>query len=105
MNLIIKYTIGFKEQEFIIILESAELEINEKFEIISNEIILLKNLEDSRITDKLNIIEKLILDIKLNINKKLEENTRIIVELKSKIEENKKILENNHKDLNILKKD
>ena len=97
--------IEFKEHEFIIILKREELNIKEKFDIIFNEIILLKKLEDSRINDKLKNLEELILDIKLNINKKLEENENIINKLKSKIEENKTLLEKNNKNINILKKE
>ena len=36
MYLIIKYMIGFKEHEFLIVLKKEELDINEKFEIIFN---------------------------------------------------------------------
>ena len=50
-------------------------------------------------------IEKLIIDIKDNLNKKLEENINIINILKKKIEENKISLENNKKIINLLKRE
>ena len=40
MNIIIKYIIGYDEHEFSIRLKRKESDINEKFELILNEIIL-----------------------------------------------------------------
>ncbi len=82
MNLIIRYQIGFMKHECLIPLIEKELDINEKFEIIFNEIILLKKLEDRRINEKFKKIEKLLLDIKYNVNKKFEENINFINLLK-----------------------
>ena len=59
MNLIIRYQIGFIEHECLIPLIQKELDNNEKFEIIFNEIILLKKFEDRRINEKFKKIEKL----------------------------------------------
>ena len=86
MNLIIRYPIGFNEHECLIPIIQKELDINEKFEIILNEIILLKKSEDRRINEKLKKIEKLLLDIKYNVNKKFEENINFINLLKNEIE-------------------
>ena len=61
MNLIIRYQIGFMKHECLIPLIEKELDINEKFEIIFNEIILLKKLEDRRINEKFKKIEKLLI--------------------------------------------
>ena len=81
MNLIIRYQIGFMKHECLIPLIEKELDINEKFEIIFNEIILLKKLEDRRINEKIKNIEKLLLDIKT----KFEENLNIINLLKNEV--------------------
>ena len=83
INIIMKYPIGFEEHECSLKLIKTESNINEKFEII----------------------EKLILDLKDNINKKLEDNLNMINELKNKIEKNKNNLINNNNIINILKND
>ena len=62
MNIIIKYPIVYKERECIIKLNKKEIEINEKFKMILNEIKLIKKERDKIINDKLNNIEKLLLE-------------------------------------------
>ena len=52
MDIIIRYIIEYKEYEYLIPLIKTESDINEKFEVIFNEIILLKRQEDKRINDK-----------------------------------------------------
>ena len=88
INIIIKYIIVYKEYECIIKLNKKEIEINEKFKIILNEIILLKKIENKRINDILNNIENILIDIKNKVNLKLEENENKIKELKKEIENN-----------------
>jgi len=56
---------------------------------------LNKKINNKTIDYKLEKIEKLILELKLDVYKKFEENINTINMLKNKIEENKILLENN----------
>ena len=103
INIIMKYPIGYDECECSIRLMKKELDINEKFEIILNEMILMKKDKNIEVNENFKKVEKLILEIKDNINKKLEEDLKVINELKKKIERNRINIENNHKIINILK--
>ena len=103
MNIKIKYPIAFKERECIIKLNKKEKEINDKFKMILNEIKLIKKERDKIINDKLNNIEKLIINIKDYVNKKLEENNNIINKLKSINEKNINNLEKNKEEIKLLK--
>ena len=103
MNIIIKYPIGIKEYESIIKLNKKEIGINEKFKIILNEIMIIKKDNDKIINDKLNNIEQLLIELKDNVNKKLEENKNIINKLKNINENNKNNLEKNKEEINLLK--
>ena len=105
INIIIKYPILYDEHECSLKLIKTESNINEKFEIILNEISLLKKDKNIEINEKFKNIEKLILDLKDNINKKLEDNLNMINELKDKIEKNKSNLIYNNNIINILKND
>ena len=105
MNIIIKYPIVYKERECIIKLNKKEIEINEKFKMILNEIELIKKERDKIINDKLNNIEKLLLELKEYIIKKLEENKNIINKLKSINEKNVNNLEKNKEEMKLLKND
>ena len=105
INIIMKYPVAFEEHECSLKLIKTELNINEKFEIILNEISLLKKDKNIEVNEKFKNIEKLIVDLKDNINKKLKENLNMIKELKNKIEKNKNNLINNNKIINILKND
>ena len=106
MNIIIGYTIEFKNKikqyKRLIPLIKADLDINKRFENIFNEIILLKKSKDLN-NDKLKKIEKLLLEIKSNVNKKLEENLNVINSLKKEIERNKIFMKNNKEDIILLK--
>ena len=93
INIIMRYIIGYDEEEYQIRLIKKKLHVNEKFEVLLNEIILMKKDKNSKIKENGKKIEKLIIDIKDNLNKKLEENINIINILKKKIEENKISLE------------
>ena len=103
MNLNLKLTIGFKEYEYLIILNKKELNINEKFEMIINKILLLKKSNNVLINDKFKEIEKLIFDLKDIVNKKMKENEDSINLLKNNIKDNKYLLQNNKKEIEYLK--
>ena len=79
------------------------VDINEKFEIIFNEIILLKKNKEMKINEHFKHIEKFIHNLKDDINKKFEDNLKIINELKDKIEKNRIYLKKNNEIINILK--
>ena len=98
-----KYIIGYDENKCSINLIKTESGINEKFEILLNEILLMKKDMNSKINEKLKKIEILIIDIKDNTNRKLEENINIKNTLKKKIENNTIKIENNNKILCALK--
>ncbi len=89
INLKIKLPIGFKEYECSIKLNKKELNINEKLELILNEILLLK--KSNNINDKFKEIEKLIFDLKDIINKKMKENEELINRLRNNIKDNQNI--------------
>ena len=101
----IKFTIGFKEHECSIDLNEKEYNINNRFEKVFSELFFLKSSKNEYLNDKLNEIEKLILNIKDLINKKLKENEKIINELKTKITKNKEFLMKNEKDFYHFKKE
>lgn len=104
INLIIKYPLLFQEQECIIVLKKEELDVNEKFDAILKEIMLIRE-NYIPIYDKLKEIEILISELKLDVNRKFEENINIIEMLKNKIEKNKIYLENNNNQIKCIKKD
>ncbi len=103
INVIIKYQLGNKDNECLLTLIKEELDINEKFELIFNKIISLKNNKEIKIDEYFKNIEKLLIDLKEDINKKLEDNVNKINELKNEIEKNKIDVENNNKIIKILK--
>ena len=104
INLKFKLPIGFnKEYEYSIKLNKKELNINEKLEIIINEIIFLKQSNNILINHKLKEIEELIFDLKDIINKKMKENEELINILKNQIKNNENLLENNKKEIKYLK--
>ena len=88
IELKIKLTIGFNEYESLIKLNKKELNINEKFEIITYEILLLKKINNTIINNKIKEVEKLFSNLKSSVNKKLKENSKTISMLKIKIEDN-----------------
>lgn len=72
-----------------------ELLINEKFEIIINEVNEIKKSNDKLIKNKFNDIEKILLDLKESTNKTIKGNIESINSLKSKIKENEDLLKKN----------
>ena len=103
IELIIKLPIGFKEYECSIILKKNEFRIDDKFEIILKEILLLK--KNKNIVSDLNKIENLLDNLKSSVKQKLNENMMIIKLLELKIENNKDIIEKNKNDINKLKEE
>ena len=102
-NILVKYPLGIKDYECLIPLKTADIDINKKFEIIFNEISLLKINRDSSIDDKIRNIETLLLNVKNYVNQKLQENQIIIDALEAKIQNNITNLEKNRKIINLLK--
>ena len=105
INIIINYIIGFKEHQCSIVLNEKEYNINKKFENIFSELNLLKNSKSYYLNEKLNEIKQLILDIKELVNKKFNENEKIINELKNRIINNENFLVKNEKKLDYFKKE
>ena len=103
INIKIKFPILYKEYESIITLNKEEKNINNKFEIIINELSLLKEFKNKIINDKIQEIEKLINDLKDIVNKKMKENEESIKILKDKIKNNQNNLEINKKDIQLIK--
>jgi len=101
----IKLPMGFKEYESSLILNKKESDINGKFDVIINQISLMKNLQDEKIKEKLNEIERQILQLKTSVFQKLENNSKEINKLKEKIQKNEKFLEKNKNQMKLLEKD
>ena len=80
-NINIKLPECFQEYDSNIILKKKELENNEKFEIIINEIKSIKN--ETQIDKKLEIITESLNNLKILNNKKLNENDELIKLLKN----------------------
>ena len=87
-----------KENDYTIKINKNDYKINEKFDIIIKELELLKQNNESLFT-----IEKKIISLKNEINNKLKENQILIDSLQEKIKNNKKQLENNEYQINLLK--
>ena len=90
-----------KEREYKIPLIKIESDVNKKFDFIFNEINELKSMKE--LENKFQKLEKLLFDLKIKIYKKLDENLNAINILTHKLEENKSNLEDNKKEINILK--
>ena len=91
----------FQEYYSNIILKKKELENNEKFEIILKEIKSIKN--DTIIDNKLELITESLNNLKILINKKLNENDDLIKLLRNKIKNNETMLKTNEKEIELLK--
>ena len=100
-NINIKLQEYFQEYDSNIILKKKELGNNEKFEIIIKEIKSVKN--EIIIDKRLEIIIKSLNNLKILINKKLNENNDLIKSLKNKIINNETILKTNEKEIQLLK--
>ena len=82
-----------------------ELGINEKFEIIINEINEIKKSNAKLIKNKFNDIEKILFDLKESTNKTIKENIESINSLKDKIKENEDLLKKKNNIILSLKKE
>ena len=100
-NINIKLPEYFQEYDSNIILKKKELENSEKFEIIIKEIKSKK--KDIIIDKKLEIITESLNNLKILINKKLNENNDLIKSLRNKIIKNESILKTNEKEIQLLK--
>ena len=103
INLAIKLLKGSKEYISIIYLNKKEYDINKKFELLFKEINILKKDKNIYIDEKLNQFEKLLFDIKNNINEKMNENTNIIKKLETKLKSNLDLLKENNNIIESLK--
>ena len=100
-NINIKLSEYFQEYDSNIILKKKELENSEKNEIIIKEIKSIK--KDIIIDKKLEIITESLNNLKILINKKLNENNDLIKSLTNKIIKNESILKTNEKEIQLLK--
>ena len=100
-NINIKLPEYFKEYDSNIILKKKELKNSEKFEIIIKEIKSIK--KDIIIDKKLEKITESLNNLKILINKKLNENNDLIKSLTIKIIKNESILKTNEKEIQLLK--
>ena len=86
IRLIIKIIIKNKENKINIKLVRKDLDINEKFEILVNEINYLKDEKKDSKKEKINEIQKSLYDINNLVNEKLKEKSNTINILENKIE-------------------
>ena len=93
--------IGFQEYNSKIILKKRELDNNQKFDFILNEINLIK--KDKTIDNKIKILLKSLSDLMISSNTKNNKNLESINLLKSTIINNEKILNSNKKLIESLK--
>lgn len=99
INLIIRYIY----YESIFTLNKCDLEINEKFDIVINEINnMRKNVNILLIQNKLEQLEKILSDLKKFTYKTLTKNSQFIQLLKNEISKNKNILCDNKKAIQLL---
>ena len=99
IELIIKMPIGFKEYDCSIILNRKNPDINEKFTIIIGE---LKKYKDCN-NNEIKMLEKYLLDLRSLVDNKLNQNSKLINNLKEKNEKNKKELQKLREEIDILK--
>ena len=92
-----------KDYESILVLDKREYKINEKFDIIINEIDSIKKSNQEMIENKLKEIKTELNDLKKNINEKLKENKIFIDSLTTKIKNNDIIIKDNNKIIQSLK--
>ena len=99
INLIIRYN----NYECIFTLNKYDLEINEKFDIVINEINnIRKNKNITLIANKLEQSEKLLNDLKKLIYRTLTKNSQTIHLLKNEISKNMNVLNDNKKTIQLL---
>ena len=92
-----------KKNESILILNKKDLNINEKFELIINEINCMKNNNIALIDKKFEEIIERLNNIESSLNEKIKDSTDNLNLLKKEIDE--KILKNNQDTIQSLKKE
>ncbi len=93
------FTIMGKEQK--ITLLKREMNDNEKFDLIVDELKKLKNVND----DKFEELKKLVNEFEEETNKKLKENTDILDTLKLQVEQNKVDIDNETKEIQKIREE
>ena len=99
IELIIKMPIGFKEYDCSIILKRKNPDINGKFTIIIGKLKKYKDYSNNEIK----MLEKYLLDLRSLVDNKLNQNSKLINNLKEKNEKNKKELQKLREEIDILK--
>ena len=102
MNIIIKVTNGNIEIDCPINLDEAIPEIDDKFEIVICNINILKTNINNLANKKILEIEKIIKDVQILTNKKLEENENKIKELSNKVDKYNSQFEKNENNIKSL---
>jgi len=104
INIIVKIINGYTEIECPIKLNEEKININDKIELILNDIIYLKNNKNKLLTNtKLLEIENILKDIQFSTKRKLQENEDKIKILNQKNYENFLKLKNNEETIIMLK--
>ena len=104
INIIVKIISGYTEIECPIKLNEEKININDKIELILNDIIYLKHNKNKLLTNaKLLEIENILKDIQFSTKRKLQENENKIKILNQKNYENLLKLKNNEETIIMLK--
>ena len=104
-KIIAKIMNGNIETECSINLIETKIEIEDKFDMILNDIKFLKSNMNTLVKNKLLGLETMLKDIQILTKQKLEENENKIKELSSKIEQYKCQFEKNKNNINLLQND
>ena len=91
------FTIMKEEQK--IVLEKRDMNENEKFDLIVDELKSLKNVNE----DKIEELKKLANEFEEETNKKFKENTELLDTLKLQVEQNKVDIDNETKEIQQIK--
>ena len=103
IDLIIKIHENFKEYEISIPLKKTEIDYNEKFDIIVNEIKTIKNNSTNLFDDRLYGIEILLDDIKNDVNIKINEEKKEIDSFEKNVIQNVKEINESYEEIQELK--
>ena len=104
-NIKLIFKLSNKEQKnysSTLILTKNEYKIGQKLEILINEISSLKQSQNDFLKNKFNEIEKVIINIKTFLDKKIIENNALINSLNIKIKDNEKLLKENKNNIQSL---
>ena len=103
MELIFKLKVNSTEYESNIHLIESEISMNEKFELVMNEIKSIKMNSSNLLDDRLFGIELLLDDIKNDVNIRIKDEKKEIETYEKKIVNNVNKLKQNYQDINELK--